>query len=200
MLDVYLLRHGQTSWNAAGNRYCGRTDIPLTEKGINQAELVRSQLEGIEFNAVYSSPLQRAYKTAEIACGGKKVIIDERLIEVDFGGWEGKTRAEFIEEDPGLWNNWDADPTDVKAGGTGETARDLTNRVDDFFHSVLQQHKTGSIMVVAHNGVNRLYLAHKLGMPMKHYRKLVQENSTVSMFQLDEDAELTLVHLNSKLK
>ncbi len=56
MLKVYLLRHGQTAWNADNNRYCGRTDIPLTAKGIAQAEAVREQLQGIAFDGVYSSP------------------------------------------------------------------------------------------------------------------------------------------------
>lgn len=199
MLNVYLLRHGQTAWNADGNRYCGRTDIPLTDKGTSQARLVQEQLKDITFAAVYSSPLMRAYRTAQIAGGEREVIKDERLIEADFGLWEGKTREEFIEENAALWNDWMINPAITKAGGTGETAQEVVDRVENFFSSLLQQHTTGNILVVAHNGVNRLYLAYKLGMNLKDYRKLVQENSTVSMFQLDDEGELTLVHLNSKL-
>ncbi|MEJ7828784.1 MAG: histidine phosphatase family protein, partial [Segetibacter sp.] len=90
MLNIYLLRHGETAWNADGNRYCGRTDLPLTKKGIQQAELVYRHLKDYTFEAVYSSPLQRAYTTAKIACGDKEVIKDDRLIEADFGEWEGK--------------------------------------------------------------------------------------------------------------
>ena len=59
MLTVFLLRHGETAWNADNNRYCGRTDIPLTAKGIKQAEAVAIQLKGIQLDGVYSSPLQR---------------------------------------------------------------------------------------------------------------------------------------------
>jgi broad specificity phosphatase PhoE len=199
MLNVYFLRHGQTASNADNNRYCGRTDIPLTEKGIEQAKVVQQQLKDLTFDAVYSSPLQRAYRTAQIASGEKDVVKDDRLIEADFGGWEGKTREEFILENEALWTSWMSDPLINKAGGTGETAQEIVERMDGFFRSRLEKHKTGNIMVVAHNGVNRLYLAYKLGMNLKHYRKLIQENSTVSMFQLDEDGELTLVHLNSKL-
>jgi broad specificity phosphatase PhoE len=199
MLNVYLLRHGQTAWNADGNRYCGRTDLPLTDKGISQAELVHEQLKNISFDAIYSSPLQRAYRTAQVASGEKQVIKDNRLIEADFGDWEGKTKEEFIAENASLWNNWMANPAQAKAGGTGETAQEIVDRVDDFFTSILHERKTGNVLVVAHNGVNRLYLAYKLGMNLKDYRKLMQENSTVSMFQLDEEGELTLVHLNSKL-
>src|SRR5690606_10889163 len=90
MVTICLLRHGETSFNADGNRYCGRTDVELTEKGISQAKRMYELLEGYDFDAVYSSPLQRAKKTAEIASGRvKNVLVDDRLIEVDFGEWEG---------------------------------------------------------------------------------------------------------------
>jgi broad specificity phosphatase PhoE len=58
---------------------------------------------------------------------------------------------------------------------------------------------SGNILVVAHNGVNRLYLAYKLGMPLKYYRRLVQDNSSVTLFSLDEAGEISLMRLNSKL-
>lgn len=199
MLNVYLLRHGQTTWNADGNRYCGRTDLSLTEKGIKQAEAVYDQLIDVTFDAIYSSPLQRAYTTAQIVSGEKEVVKDDRLIEVDFGNWEGKPKEQFIEEDEELWNNWITDPSATKAGGTGETALEVIERADDFFRTLQTEYKTGKILVVAHNGINRFYLAYKLGMNLKDYRKLTVQNSTVSMFQLDEEGELTLVHLNSKL-
>lgn len=198
MLNVYLLRHGETQWNAEGNKYCGRTDIPLTEKGIAQAQSVHDQLRDVAFEAVYSSPLQRAFHTAQIASGQKHVIADDRLIEVDFGNWEGKTKEEFIEEDETLWKNWIHDPAIAKAGGTGETGLGVVNRVDDFFISVRDKHKQGNILVVGHNGINRLYMAHKLGMPLKHYRRIAQENSAVTLFTLDEAGELILKLLNSR--
>ena len=199
MLNVYLLRHGQTEWNADGNRYCGRTDLPLTDKGVQQAQLVREQLKDISFKAIYSSPLQRAYGTAQIASGGKEVIKDERLIEADFGSWESKSKEQFIEENPALWERWNKEPLITQAGGTGETAQTIINRMNDFFTSILQKHSSGNILAVAHNGVNRLYLAHKLGMNVKDYRKITLDNSTVSLFQLDEEGELTLIYLNSRL-
>ncbi len=199
MLNIYLLRHGQTAWNADNNRYCGRTDIPLTEKGISQAEEVKRQMEGIELTAVYSSPLQRAYTTACVA-SGRNAIKDDRLIEADFGNWETKTKEEFIAENESLWLDWMTDPAIHRAGGTGETGGEIVSRVDDFFHSLQQKYAAGNIMVVAHNGINRLYLAHKLGMPLKNYRQLVQENSSITRFSLDKDGILTLELLNSKLK
>lgn len=199
MLNVYLLRHGETKYNADGNRYCGRTDIDLTEKGMGQANLVNTQLKGMIFDAVYASPLKRALYTAEIASGIKTVQADQRLIEVDFGDWEGKTKEEFIAENAGLWDSWMNDPAMAKAGGTGESAAEVVSRVDDFYQELLQKHPSGNVLVVGHNGVNRLYLAHKLGMPLKHYRRIVQENSSITLFSLDANGELNLKLLNSKI-
>lgn len=198
MLEVYLLRHGQTRWNAEGNRYCGRTDIPLTETGMRQATLVAEQLRGVPIAAVYSSPLQRAYVTAQIAGGGKPVITDQRLIEADFGVWESKTKEEFISENPLLWQQWMDDPLASRAGGTGESGLEIIQRVDSFFSEALQKHARSSILVVGHNGINRLYLAWKLGMEVKHYRRIQQENSSITMFTLDEKGEMILKLLNSK--
>jgi alpha-ribazole phosphatase/probable phosphoglycerate mutase len=199
MLKIFLLRHGETAWNADNNRYCGRTDIPLTEKGILQAEEVKRQLEGVEFVNVYSSPLQRAFNTACIA-SGKTAIKDDRLIEADFGAWENKTREEFIAENESLWLNWSNDPAVSRAGGTGETGTEIVARVDDFFQSLQKKNSEGNIMVVAHNGINRLYMAHKLGMPLKNYRQLVQQNSSITCFTLDDNGVMTLELLNSKLR
>lgn len=197
MLNVFLLRHGQTAWNADNNRYCGRSDISLTAKGIQQAELVKAQLKGIVFDGVYSSPLERAFMTASIASGAH-VQKDNRLIEADFGNWEKKTKEEFIAENASLWDNWMADPAVHRAGGTGETGMEIVTRVDNFFRELLQKHVTGNILVAAHNGVNRLYLAYKLGMPLRNYRRLVQDNASITLFTFAEEGAFTLEHLNSK--
>lgn len=198
MLNVYLLRHGQTAWNADGNRYCGRTDIPLTDVGKAQAREVQRQLSAVKLDAVYSSPLERAWHTARIVSGDREVVKDDRLIEADFGQWEGLTREEFVAKDPTSWQAWSENPEVSRAGGTGETGREIVTRVNDFFEEMRKRHAGGTILVVGHNGINRLYLAHKLGMPLKHYRRIVQENSSVTLFTLDQSGELTLKRLNSK--
>lgn len=197
MLNIYLIRHGETAWNADNNRYCGRTDIPLTEKGLKQAETLRQQLVSIKWDGVFSSPLQRAYTTAQIASDAA-VTKDDRLIEADFGMWEGKTKEEFLAENAQLWTNWMNDPANNRAGGTGETGAQIVQRVDDFFRSLQKQYSSGNFLVAAHNGVNRLYLSHKLGMPLSNYRRFFMENALPSMFTLEPDGEFVLRHLNSK--
>ena len=210
MIEVYFLRHGQTLYNQQNNRYCGRTDVPLTPLGLKQARNIHQLVQGISFEGVYSSPLERAYHTAILASGGNlgqddaSVMKDDRLIEVDFGQWEGLRRDEFSKQDPESWLNWDSDPGRFPAGRTGETAASVIDRVDRFFDEMLLKYTTvdpdlnqsaaagygatacpAKIMVVAHNGVNRLYLAHKLGMPLRNYRQLVQDNSTLTIFTLE---------------
>ena len=197
MLNIYLIRHGETAWNADNNRYCGRTDIPLTEKGLKQAEALRQQLAGIKWDGVFSSPLQRAHTTAQIA-SGTTVVKDDRLIEADFGLWEGKTKEEFLAENAQLWTNWMNDPANNRAGGTGETGAEIVQRVDDFFQSLQKQYSAGNFLVAAHNGVNRLFLSHKLGMPLSNYRRFFMENALPSMFTLEPNGEFVLRHLNSK--
>lgn len=197
MLKVILLRHGETAYNADGNRYCGRTDIGLTEKGVHQAEKVSNALGGYNINAVYSSPLLRACRTAAIASGGSRVITDNRLIEVDFGLWEGKTKAAFNAENPELWRQWINDPGRIRAGGTGETGNEVVKRVNGFFEEMLGRHRNQTIMVVGHNGINRLYMAFKLGMPLSNYRQIEQENSSVTIFALDDENVFTLKKLNA---
>lgn len=198
MLNVYLLRHGETAWNADNNRYCGRTDLELTSIGITQALNVRQQLKDVQFEAVYSSPLRRAVRTAILASGTEEVIADGRLIEADFGDWEGKCKEEFIADDPAYWENWINNPATMPAGKNGETAKQIIERVNEFFASLLQRHRSGNVLVVAHNTVNRFYLSHKLGMPLCNYRRIFFENSSVSMFELTDSGELTLKLLNSK--
>jgi broad specificity phosphatase PhoE len=197
MLNIYLIRHGETAWNADNNRYCGRTDIPLTEKGLKQAESLRQQLVSVKWDGVFSSPLQRAYTTAQIASGAS-VTKDERLIEADFGLWEGKTKEEFMAENEQLWTNWMNDPANNRAGGTGESGGQIVQRVDDFFQHLQKQYSAGNFLVAAHNGVNRLFLAHKLGMPLGNYRRFFMENAAASMFTLEPDGTFVLRHLNSK--
>ncbi|WP_099371577.1 histidine phosphatase family protein [Sphingobacterium sp. 1.A.5] len=198
MITICLLRHGETAYNADGNKYCGRTDIPLTEKGISQAERMNTLLQDFTFDQIFCSPLQRAKTTAEIASGTpEKVQVDERLIEVDFGQWEGKRSDDFIAEDPNSWYNWLSDPERFEAGRTGENAKQVIARLDSFYNELLDKYDDQTILVVGHNGVNRLFMAQQLGMPLKNYRKIVQENSALTLITLDKHKGFNLLKLNA---
>src|ERR1700730_4967922 len=88
---LVIVRHGQTDWNVE-ERYQGQLDVPLNSVGRLQAETLRSYLAGMGFDAVYSSPLQRAYETANIICCNAPIARDGRLREIHHGAWQGKTK------------------------------------------------------------------------------------------------------------
>lgn len=91
---IYIIRHGQTELNTR-NALQGRSDHPLNETGIRQAEEAAERLKGVRFDAVYSSPLIRALRTAEIIVPGLQPVIDDRLIEMEYGPYEGKSLGEL---------------------------------------------------------------------------------------------------------
>lgn len=198
MVTICLLRHGETAYNAEGNKYCGRTDIDLTEKGLSQAKRMNELLRDYNFDAIFSSPLHRAKLTAQIASGRPEdVMTDDRLIEVDFGLWEGRTPEEFQAEDPESWNNWLNDPENNKAGRRGESAREVLQRLNSFYQDILQNYDGKTILIVGHNGVNRFFMSSKLGMPLKNYRRLVQDNSSLTLLKLINIEEIQLLKLNA---
>lgn len=196
MLNVYLLRHGETPWNVDNNRYCGTTDIGLTEKGLAQAYEVKDRMKDIPVTAVYSSPLQRAHITANIIAN-REAVADGRLHEVNFGSWEGKTREEFDEHDRRAWEVWIHDPTHSRAGGSGETGQEVVERMTGFFEGLRQQHAEGNVLIVAHNGANRLFACNKLEMPLRNYQRLWWENASITLFTLDERGIIQFRKMNA---
>ena len=141
---IYIVRHGQTDWNLEG-RYQGRIDIELNEKGIEQAEKIKEELKGLNFDKVFSSPLKRAYKTAQIITD-KEIITDERIIERGNGELEGKLKSETVDA---------VDFTDYNENRLGiELLADFRNRISDFFDDIKNNYKGQNVLVVTHAGVS----------------------------------------------
>ncbi|RYL97422.1 histidine phosphatase family protein [Sporolactobacillus sp. THM7-7] len=189
MANIYLLRHGETEWNQSGNRYCGRTDIPLSSAGKRQAERAALFLKHVSFSGAYSSTLKRAYDTACIIAERHHLPVkqEERIIEADFGRWEGKKKSVFIRENPEAWKKWAAEPETYRAGEIGETAADIFRRAKNFYEQLATEFQNGqNILVVSHNTVNRIFLAGILGMPFKNYRYIAQSNTGINVIRLDE--------------
>jgi probable phosphoglycerate mutase len=180
----YLLRHGETEWNAE-NRFCGSTDVPLSEAGRRQAKSLAERLNSIPFEALYSSPLKRALETARVisASVGLQPIPDARLVELDYGQWEGKTLAEIMENDPKTFRAWDANPAQVAPPG-GESGLEAQQRVVSFLDFLAAKHPQGDVLVVLHKTVCRLAICHVLGMsPSEYRRRLVLNNAALSIIQ-----------------
>ena len=102
--DVWLARHGETEWARLG-RHTGRTDIPLTDTGREQAQELGRRLAGHDFALVLTSPLSRAVETARLAGFGNRAIVDEDLREWDYGAFEGQLTADIRTAHPG-WTIW----------------------------------------------------------------------------------------------
>jgi broad specificity phosphatase PhoE len=100
--EVYLARHGETAWSLSG-RHTGRTDIPLTQRGEDNARRLRGRLEGITFTEVLVSPLQRARRTCELAGFAAVATVAPELVEWDYGDYDGRLTADIRRERPGWY-------------------------------------------------------------------------------------------------
>ena len=96
---VYLVRHGETEWSLSG-QHTGRTDIPLTDEGERKARGLRERLKGLKFDRVFTSPLQRAARTCQLAGFGDDAKLDSDLLEWNYGDYEGRKSSEILSERP----------------------------------------------------------------------------------------------------
>ena len=140
------MRHGQTEWARAG-RHTGLTDVPLTPEGEDGARALAPLLGGRDIALVLSSPLQRARRTADLA-GLTGVQVDDRLVEWDYGGYEGLTTAEIRER---LGRSWNVFDDGVPAGDTpGETLEALAARTRTVLDRVRPALAEGDVVLVGH--------------------------------------------------
>jgi len=160
MGEIVVIRHGQTEWSLSG-QHTGVTDLPLLPEGEDQARALRAALAGRSFTQVWVSPRLRARRTAELA-GLTATRIDDDLVEMDYGGYEGRTTAEISEELGRPWSVWlDGGPAD----GPGESPADVGKRVDRVLEQADPCLADGDVALVAHGHVLRILTARWLGLP-----------------------------------
>jgi probable phosphoglycerate mutase len=151
-MRLCLIRHGETAWNAE-QRLQGWTDIPLNPTGQAQAAAVARELAGIGFDAVYSSPLQRALHTAQAIAGSRPIVLEPRLRERHFGELQGLTRGEIAAGFPAIQAELNARSPGYQPPG-GESLQDFAARVLAVFKQLRQRHHGGQqLLLVAHGGV-----------------------------------------------
>jgi broad specificity phosphatase PhoE len=177
---LYLVRHGQSDWNAA-NRFQGHVDRPLTDIGRTQAEALARELAAITLDGIYSSPLRRALDTAAAVAAGREldVVVDDGLREVDVGSWAGLTRAEVERRFPAEFRRW----VEGGEGWTdGETYEQMSARVRVTALRIAAAHVGGAILVVSHGGPIRAIQAAAGGMTVHELRRLspVEPNARLS--------------------
>jgi len=166
MTKLYIVRHGETEWNRAG-KLQGWKDAPLTEKGKKQAEALSERLEGIDFDAVYSSPLGRTLKTAEIALDGMDLSVstDERLKEINMGRWEGTEADKIKQMFPELYKDfWERphlyEPED------GESFHEVQDRALSFLEETKEKHADQKILIFSHGCTSKVLMIHLEGRPL----------------------------------
>ena len=161
MTAIILCRHGQTDWNVHG-RYQGRTDVPLNERGRQQARELAETLSDQTIHVVYSSTLERAYDTAlEIARPrGLEVRRDPRLDEIDQGLWEGMRHDEIMLHHPEKLAAWQDHPIDLRLP-EGETLEEVRLRVRAALDDMMLLHQGMVICIVAHS-VSMAVVKHEL--------------------------------------
>ncbi len=161
-MKLILARHGQTEWNTLF-RVQGRTDIPLNDVGRAQAQALAERLDCMKIEAVYASPLGRAQESARFITERQTcpLIVDERLIERDFGAWEGAIMPELSKTQPALWDVWVKAPSLCEIPGA-ETVQAVYTRSMDFAKEILARHKDGNIVMISHANPVKLILCHYL--------------------------------------
>jgi len=164
---LWIVRHGETEYNAEDRWQGARTDLPLNDRGRAQAEAVAARLVDRNFAALYTSPMIRARQTAEAVAErtGLEPIEIEALREADHGHWEGKTKDEILADWPTAWKAFEADPMGVRRPG-GESYGDTAGRVWPALEAIAARHTGQDVVVVTHGGPLRLVLSEALDLPL----------------------------------
>lgn len=191
-----LVRHGETSWNLEG-RYQGQIDTPLSPVGLKQGKLVAEALKNVHLDAVYASPLSRSYETALMCADfhGLKVTKDERLLEINHGKWEGLHASEIEGQYPDLLARWRSTVVDVQMPD-GECIEDVRRRAMEAFYDYAEKNQGQTILVVAHDAVNKAVLCDILEMEQTHFWQMKQDNTGINVFEY-EGGKWRLVLMNS---
>lgn len=176
----YCVRHGATLWNKE-RRFQGISDIPLSEEGIAQAEAMKPFYDGLSFDAVYSSPLERAVKTAEIITEGRgmKIHIEEGLIERSFGSFEGELMAGIDINGLHL----------LRPGEAGETLEENAERFRNCLLDIMKKDPNDSFLIVTHGGCigNLIRILYREENEGKTLPRGLLPNGSVTVFTYDEE-------------
>jgi len=170
--SLCLIRHGLTAWNAEG-RIQGQEDIPLSPSGVEQVVDLLGPFRDYGFSVIYSSPLLRAFETANIIATTEQGIIpDDRLKERHYGFWQGMLDSEVGEKYPIIWSgNWRmCGPPD------GESQSQLVIRAASFIDDVLERYAHRKIAIVSHECLLAAMLGYILKMPLEMHQTLRWSN------------------------
>ncbi len=181
MLEVILARHGETDWNVA-EIFRGGVDVALNETGLRQAELLGEYLSGVKIDAIYSSPLKRALRTAEAIASRQAlgVSIAPGLIDFDFGEWQGLSHQEVKDRYRELYAEWASHPDKVKMPA-GESLEDVRKRAMAVVRDLVKRYD-GTVVLVSHRVVNKVLICALLGLNNSHFWNIKLDTCGITSF------------------
>jgi probable phosphoglycerate mutase len=186
MTLIHLVRHGETIWHAE-NRYAGRSEVPLTKRGREQADALAGWAVTTRITSIWCSPQERARETARptVEATGLRLNVDADLREMDFGAAEGLTLTEVGDVDPGAAAAFTVAPATSSFPG-GETGVAVAARASAAVDRLAAHEPDGDILVIGHSTTTRLLLCALLEMDLDRYRSVfpVIGNCTVTTIRL----------------
>jgi broad specificity phosphatase PhoE len=184
-MRLILVRHGETPWNVT-LQYQGHANVPLNERGREQARRAAARLRGLEVRALYASDIARAWETAEIigAAIGQTPTPMPELREIDVGQWEGLTPEELYRRFPDHMAEYRRDPArTVRLGG--ESYAQLQARALVALQRIQESHAQGEVVVaVSHGGTIRALLCHVIGLDLGNFGRMWLDNGSLTELRL----------------
>lgn len=186
MLHLILVRHGETEWNVQ-RRFQGQADVPLSELGKRQAELVAERFAGKPIDAIYASDLKRAWETASLIAKkiGLEVLSEPRLRELKFGILEGLTFEEAEKQHPEVIAAWLEDFNNIPQGA--ETIDQFNTRIVSLLDELKSEHDEQVVLLVGHGGSLSEILRVVLGLSREKRWYLEMDNTGLSEVSIAED-------------
>ena len=190
-MEIYIIRHGRTVWNEK-KLLQGSRDIELNEEGREVAKQLGETLKDIKIDRIYSSPLKRAYETAQLISGGREIeiVTDNRLRELNFGENEGKSVLEIREDETNPFRYFFSQPELYFAPKDGETLEALCKRAREFMEDMIEPHKDEMerVMIVAHGALNKALLCHAKQHGIEEFWSGgLQKNCSATILKLDDE-------------
>lgn len=188
MIRIILVRHGETKWNIEG-RYQGQEDTELSERGLQQGRMLAEGLRNIPIDFCVASPLQRSYMTCRFCADlhDLNVETDERLKEINHGDWEGRLADDIASQYPRQFAQWHTHPELVMMPGPGgESLEDVRIRVRSAFDDYARRFDGKTVLVAAHDAVNKAAICDIMGLDMSHFWQIKQDNTCINVMECCE--------------
>lgn len=183
-MRMIIVRHGESEWNRI-HRYQGQLDAPLSELGLRQAEALANRLRNEHLDCIYTSPLQRAARTAEAIARFHPTVPlrqDIALLEIHHGDWQGKFINEIVEQFADGLREWREHPTRSQMPN-GESFSNVLKRTLEFKERVLAAHRDETVLVSTHDVVIKILVADALGMDMDRMNCIWVTNASISVIE-----------------